>query len=258
MTWILSETLAPPSTATKGRSGACEGHAQVAQLLLHQQAGHARASRGAATPSVEAWARCAVPKASFTKTVAPLSAIELRGEGRVVRLLLRVEAQVLEQQHAAVRAAPPASLCTSAPDAVGRHARPARPAARASRAATGFRLNSGVGPLLGPAQVRGQDQPRARPSRRCSSVGSEARMRVSSVIGAVLERDVVVDAHEDALAREVLEVADGLLRPSAPATSARGRCFGHEVEQVASRGWRSPTRCRTRRRPWPGCRPPPW
>ena len=36
---ILSETLAPPSTAASGRSGACEDAPQRLQLALHQQAG---------------------------------------------------------------------------------------------------------------------------------------------------------------------------------------------------------------------------
>ena len=42
ITSILPEILAPPSTATNGRRRGLQGAAEVVQLLLHQQAGHAR------------------------------------------------------------------------------------------------------------------------------------------------------------------------------------------------------------------------
>ena len=88
MTWILSETLAPPSTATKRPLRGVEGHAEVAQLLLHQEARPPRVCTWWETPSVEACARCAVPKASFTKTVAPVSVDQPARERGVVLLLL--------------------------------------------------------------------------------------------------------------------------------------------------------------------------
>ena len=76
--------------------------------------------------------------------------------------------------------------------------------------ATGFRLNSGLGPPLG--RPRCDARITVAP---CSSayliVGSDARTRVSSLIAPVLDRDVEVDADEDALAREI-EIADGQLR----------------------------------------------
>ena len=64
MTSILPETLAPPMIATNGRFGLVERVAQEVELLLHQVA--RRALRRGATPVIELWARCAVPKASLT------------------------------------------------------------------------------------------------------------------------------------------------------------------------------------------------
>ena len=48
-----------------------EGHAEVAQLLLHEQAGHRRRRRGGTRPRSRRGRGARVPKASFTKTVAP-------------------------------------------------------------------------------------------------------------------------------------------------------------------------------------------
>ena len=65
MTSILSETLAPPRMATKGRSGSVR--------TLPRKLSSFSISRPAADcltkwvmPSVEAWARWALPKASLT------------------------------------------------------------------------------------------------------------------------------------------------------------------------------------------------
>jgi hypothetical protein len=63
------------------------------------------AARGSrfATPTVEAWARWAVPKASFTYSSA--SAASSEAKGVVVLFFFGVEAQVLEKQGAARRQA---------------------------------------------------------------------------------------------------------------------------------------------------------
>ena len=62
---ILSVTFAPPSTTTSGRSGASTIERSVTHLALQQQA-RDRRRRCSATPAVEACARWAAPKASFT------------------------------------------------------------------------------------------------------------------------------------------------------------------------------------------------
>ena len=61
----LSDTFAPPSTTTSGRSGDSTIAAQRGDLALQQQA-RPPTGRCSATPAVLAWARWAAPKASFT------------------------------------------------------------------------------------------------------------------------------------------------------------------------------------------------
>jgi hypothetical protein len=69
MTPILSLTLTPPKIATNGPLRILNNATQKVEFASHQQTGDARrtASRMIfATPSVEACARCAAPKASLT------------------------------------------------------------------------------------------------------------------------------------------------------------------------------------------------
>ena len=68
MTPILSLTLAPPSTATKGRLGSFSAPPMTSSSLATSRPD--TAGRYAATPAVEAWARCTVPKASDTYSSA--------------------------------------------------------------------------------------------------------------------------------------------------------------------------------------------
>ena len=65
MTLILSVTLAPPRIAANGRAGDLEELRQRLDLALHEQAGVGRQELRR-SPTVEAWARWAVPKASLT------------------------------------------------------------------------------------------------------------------------------------------------------------------------------------------------
>jgi hypothetical protein len=65
MTLTLSLTLAPPRMATKGFSGLASALPRYSTSLLHQEAGHV-GSKNLQMTAVEPWARCAVPKASFT------------------------------------------------------------------------------------------------------------------------------------------------------------------------------------------------
>ena len=68
MTPILSDTLAPPSTATKGRLGFSRAPPMISSSRATSRPD--TAGRNAATPAVEAWARCTVPKASDTYSSA--------------------------------------------------------------------------------------------------------------------------------------------------------------------------------------------
>ena len=64
ITMIFDETFAPPMIATNGLRGSSRDLPIISssfRIKKPQTPGRMRA-----TPSVEAWARCAVPKASFT------------------------------------------------------------------------------------------------------------------------------------------------------------------------------------------------
>ena len=66
MTPILSVTLAPPRMATKGRSGLVMALPRIVESPSPSGSRRPPDGRNLATPSVEAWARWAVPKASLT------------------------------------------------------------------------------------------------------------------------------------------------------------------------------------------------
>ena len=126
----------------------------------------------------------------------------------VLRRLPLVEAQVLQQQHLAVRQSRD-RLGGGGPDGVGREHRPA------SRAAHRDGRRPARGCTSGPARPsagRGASSTitRAPASRSATSVGSTARARPSSLITALprrvglVERDVQVGAHEHAPTRDTL------------------------------------------------------
>ena len=60
----FSPTLAPPTTATKGRSGATSSPPRVPTSRASRRP--AADGRRVGGPTIEAWARCEAPKASFT------------------------------------------------------------------------------------------------------------------------------------------------------------------------------------------------
>ena len=64
MTLILSLTLAPPRMAANGRPGASSSLREASSSRSISRPAYA--GRIFAMPTVEAWARCAVPKASLT------------------------------------------------------------------------------------------------------------------------------------------------------------------------------------------------
>lgn len=65
MILILSETLAPPRMTVKGFPGSSTWSPRnCISFWIRKPAAESGSSEG--TPTVEAWARCAVPKASLT------------------------------------------------------------------------------------------------------------------------------------------------------------------------------------------------
>ena len=207
MTSILSETFAPPSTATNGRSGELEGAAEVLQLVFHQEArGRLRQQlRHALGGRVRAVAR---PERVVHVQVGEIR--ELLRERRVVLLLFLVEADVLEHDEVvALGARRGDRLHGRLADAVLGEG---HLALQQRRQVIGHRLQAELGarPALRPPEVRREDHRRAVLQRVRD--GGQRRPHPRVVLDApLLDRDVEVDADEDALAGEI-EIADGQLR----------------------------------------------
>jgi hypothetical protein len=115
-----------------------------------------------------------VPKASLTKTVAPESSTR---RARTVVPLLGVEPTFSRRR--TPESARAARAFTSGPMQSDANVT-GRPISSDKRAPTGARLASGVGPFFG--RLRCEASTTRSASSGYSSVGSEARMRVSSVI----------------------------------------------------------------------------
>ena len=152
MTPSLSLTLAPPRTATNGRRGwsrSAEEHLDLLRQQPTRRAGQGlrRADDRGVGP---------VRRAEGVVDVGVLALDQPRDERRVVALLARVEAQVLEQLDA------------------GRQL--------GQRARTGSIEYCRVGLALGPAEVAARRDRARRALTSHSIVGSAARMRRSSVI----------------------------------------------------------------------------
>ena len=199
MTSILSETLAPPSTATNGplagaprampryrssfsisrpatRALHVVGDAlgrgvravRAAERVVHEDRG-ARCPRSAAAANAASFASSSVWKRTFSSSSTPPSR---QAAGQPLHL---------------------------GAHAVGRHRDRRARAARARRAPRRAQAELAGRALLRPPEVRGQHQ-RARPAPEqvARAWAATARMRVSSVMRAALERDVEVHAHEHA------------------------------------------------------------
>jgi len=148
---------------------------------------------------------------------------QLAGEGVVVRLLLGVEAQVLEEQDVTVLEVLHQLADAVADAVVGED----DVLVEELRQPGGRRLQREAGAVLrlalGPAQVRGEDEPRAGPQRVLERGQRGADARVVGHAPLRVERDVEVHAHEHALARQV-ELIDGPQRhPSPPRPRERAR-----------------------------------
>ena len=215
----LSETLAPPEDGDERARGGVEDPREGGELLLHEEPGHRRPE---------------MPRDPLGRGVGPVR----RGEGvvhvdvaeprqrprerGVVRLLARVEAEVLEEEHAAPAAARspgPRRPTRRSPAASGTGSPEERPEAPRDGRQRELRL----GPALGPAEVRGDDH-RARAPRPRVAEGRQRRAdpRVLAHLAVTPERDVEVDPHEHPAVPEV-EVLDRALGHGGDGAAGRAR-----------------------------------
>ena len=246
-TSILSETLAPPSTATNGRAGLESALAEIGEFALHQKA------RGSlADEPRDAYYR-SMSTVRRSKSVANKQPVAERGKlprkAFVVGFFFRMKANILEQKHAAIgeRAALGLRLGTDAiRGKFHRRSHEFRKFGRRRPQAV-FR----IGFAFGAAQVRGQHQTRAAFARQLQSRQGLANARVVGDASA-FERHVEINANEYALPPKI-EVANGKLVHRgliANFSGMRLQTRGHELDQIATRGRNSPTHCRTTPEPW--------
>ncbi len=175
MSGSLSVTFEPPRTATNG----CAGLRSRPSSTSTSRCSSSPARGGQPARDPLGGGVGAVGGAERVVDVVRVALREPVGEGRVVLLLLRVEAEVLEhhQLAGAERRRPGRGPRRPRSRAA---ARPAGPSARPG----GRRPGRATAPTSArPSGGRGASRRRRRrpASSRCSSVGTEARMRASSV-----------------------------------------------------------------------------
>ena len=156
MTAILSATLAPPSTASRGRAGCSRISDRVFTSRFQQATGGRRQQVG---DPLGAGVR-AVGGAEGVVHVHVGERRQLAGQLGVVALLARLEADVLEQHQLPVLESLGELADGLSRRRPGRASR-ARPGAPAGGPATGAIESAGSGLAAGPAEVRDEDQPRA-------------------------------------------------------------------------------------------------
>ncbi len=207
---ILSATLAPPSTATNGRAGS--SRSEPSSSSSRSMSSPAYAGSRCATPSVEACARCAEPNASFTYR-SPCSASSAANDGSF-------------------------SVSRGSKRVFSRSRQRSSGSSSRTRGSTSDSESAGSSPF-GRPRCEQRTSSVAPRSSRSSSVGSAARIRVSSA---------------------TLPSSSGTLKSTRtrtrfPATSASrtdlGRCIRGAAGRDPRAGTNSPTRCRTRRTPSP-------
>ena len=208
---ILSATLAPPSTATNGRSGASSS--EPSSSSSRRRSRPAYAGSRCATPSVEACARCAEPNASLTKR-SPCAASSRANAGSFA--VSRGSKRVFSS-----------SRTRSSGEQLAEPRLDRRQRERGIGALRAAQV--GQSTTLGGAALEEELERRQR--RADARVVGDA---------AVLERHVEVDADEDALARDV-----GRRGRNAAACTDALRAAARDRPA----GSCSPTRCRTSRRP---------
>ncbi len=201
ITAILSDTLAPPSTATSGRAGSSSSFGQRAHLALEQQSGGAlghqpRDPLGRGVGAVRGAER-----------VVYVDVAELRERGRQLRVvagLAGLVADVLEHQDLARVEVPGERADLLADDP--RRERHVGAAQLGQPVGGGPHRELGLAVLRAP-QVRDDDEARAAAEQL---VQRRQRRPDPRVVGdlPVLQRHVEVDPDEHPLAREVAEVSE--------------------------------------------------
>ena len=177
-TAILSDTLAPPITATTGLCG-CSRHAPSisSSRAINRPATD---GRNLVTPAVEAWARCAAPKASLTNTSPRTDSLRANpGSFASSRLLNR---------RFSSKATPPGSresiTFSGTLPAGPRASTTSIPSSSDSRLRTGASRN--ISSTSPPGRPKWEHSiTRAPRSRRYAMVGKTARIRESSDIRVV-------------------------------------------------------------------------
>ena len=162
MTSILSETFAPPMTATNGRSGLADRRAKVAQLLLHQQPG---ASLGHQSHHRFDRRVRAMRRAERVVHVDIAQRGQLLREAGIVLLFFGVVAKVLEQHDAAGGCAAHGGLGRGTDAVFGKRDRTAQQLTRFARRPGGDSCPDSACPWVGPDARRGSRIPRPRRAR---------------------------------------------------------------------------------------------
>ena len=223
-----------------GRSGARSALPRASSSACMRRP--AALGRRAATAAVDAWARCAAEKRIVDVEIGERR--ESIGEGGIVRLLARVEAQVLQQRDIAGRKRSHGGLSPIA-DAIGDEAH--REATECLRKRFGKRAerHGRHGLALGPAEVRGDDDPRAA---LCEfAQGWRHPVDPSGIAHrAFAHRHIQVHPNEDALTGD-LDIVERSERRHAACGGAASVTGCRDGRRRRPSGWRSPIRCRTRR-----------
>ena len=228
--------------ATNGRFGCAEQTTERDELLLQQQAGVCgQQLRNALGRSVRA-----VRRAERVVHVEVVPARELLRERRIVLLLLRMEAHVLEQDDVA-RRSPATASRTAGPPPSGSSVTVA-PSSSASRRATGPKRQLRIGSFWS-SEVRAERHGARRVRGGSRIVGSAALMRESSAtaplssgtLKSTRTRTFFPDGSTSRIVRLAKPVNSARQQRPAPASSMR------RTPRCRRDGRRSPTRCRTRR-----------
>ncbi len=199
MTPILSLTFAPPRMATNGRSGFCNALPEILQFFLHKQPGRGLLHKFG---DAHRGGMGAVRRAERVIDVVLGELGELLGKTFVIRLFFRVEAQVFEQERLSLfqfegdflglRAnalGAESDIFTARKFTIEQHAQ-----------ALGNRLQAHlwIGFALGSSEMRSENETRTVAQSVLDRGQSFADAGVIHD-AAIVERDVEVHAHEDAV-----------------------------------------------------------
>ena len=175
------------------------------------------------------------------------------GEGGIVRLLARVEAQVLQQRHIAGRKRSHGGLRLLT-DAIGDEAHREAAECMRKRLDEGAQRHRHHGLALGPAEVRGDDDPRAALCELAQGWRHPVDPR-GIAHRAFAHWHIQVHPNEDALTGD-LDIVERSERRHAACGGAPSVTGCRDGRRHRPSGWRSPIRCRTRRARGRACRRP--